>query len=166
MCRLVVRLRRRRRRRPQIMLSGGGGCSRLSPHLRLRDSDLHRLHLHLHHLQLGFRFGFVFIFGLGFYNTRIAHLRCYPRPPPLKPLPLSSALSHSHTWAVRFSSILPSSKSSSPDILALPHCFRYSTLLPPLSLLFYLSFAWFINSFSYAIHISFYLWLNFPFATT
>ncbi|CAN6728035.1 unnamed protein product [Malus baccata var. baccata] len=100
------------------MLSRGGGCSRLSPHLRLRDSSLH---LHLHHPQLGF--GFVFIFGLGFYNTRIAHLRCYPCPPPLKPLPLSSALSHSHTRAVRFSSIFPSSKSSSPDIPALPHCF-------------------------------------------
>ncbi|XP_050118695.1 FAD synthetase 2, chloroplastic-like isoform X1 [Malus sylvestris] len=115
------------------MLSRGGGCSRLTPHLRLRDSNLHRLnlhlHLHLHHPQLGFGFGFVFIFGLGFYNTRIAHLRCYPCPPPLKPLPLSSALSHSHshshshTRAVRFSSIQTSSKSSSPDITALPHCF-------------------------------------------
>ncbi|XP_028952253.1 FAD synthetase 2, chloroplastic-like isoform X1 [Malus sylvestris] len=109
------------------MLGGGGGCSRLSTHLRLRGSDINRLHVNLHHPQLGLGFGFVFVLGLGSYNTRIAHLRCCPCPPPLKPLSLSSAVSHSHTQThtrgIPFPSILACSKLSSSNITALSHCF-------------------------------------------
>lgn len=113
----------------QIMLSGGGGCSRLSNHLRLRDCDVRLHHQHLGSgagSAFGFGFGFVFVFGLGrlgFYNNRVAQLRCCPCP--LRPL---------SAHRMPFSSFVPSK--SPPDIPTLSNCFRYTA--PFLSHLFFL----------------------------
>ncbi|XP_021811319.1 FAD synthetase 2, chloroplastic-like [Prunus avium] len=98
------------------MLSGGGGCSRLSNHLRLRDCDVRLHHQHLGSgagSAFGFGFGFVFVFGLGrlgFYNNRVAQLRCCPCP--LRPL---------SAHRMPFSSFVPSK--SPPDIPTLSNCF-------------------------------------------